>query len=173
MKLYLWLLFVLSLVFYAACIQEFPVANSPCPCDEGYKCCGHITGENVCVKEGGSCPCSGVVGEMNVDPGNMPANGSEMAEVVVWVFAVCEQRLPLYDIEVILHSSRNQAGNELDFFEQPTGATDADGRVVAFVRSYTPGDAMLSATADGEALCKTWEEADCIEPLQMMITFDP
>ena len=163
---------VLALLL-AGCVQEYSPEEPQCPCEDGWKCCLQVTGENVCVKESESCPCLGVVGEMNVNPDNVPADGHNMAEVVVWVIEVCEQRLPLDNIEVKLHSSRNQGDNEQDFFEQPTGATDADGRVVAYVGSYTPGEAILSATAGGEALCKTWEESECIEPLQEMITFNP
>jgi hypothetical protein len=57
MKRYVWTFSVLSLFLCSACIQEFPVGNSPCPCAEGYKCCDHITGENVCVPAGKPCPC--------------------------------------------------------------------------------------------------------------------
>jgi hypothetical protein len=112
-----------------------------------------------------------MVGEMNVDPNQGPANGDNMSEVVVWVFEVCGGRRALDRINVKLHSSRNQGGNELDYFEQPTGPTDADGRVVAYVRSYNPGEATLFATANGEVLCKTWSDTECFEPVEMAIVF--
>ena len=155
------------------CVQEYSPEQPECPCEDGWKCCLSETLVNVCVLDSRSCPCSGIVGEMDVDPKQGPANGDNMSEVVVWVFEVCEKRRALYDINVILHSSRNQGGNELDYFEQPTGPTDADGRVVAYVRSFTPGEATLFATANSETLCKTWSDTECLEPLQEMITFNP
>ena len=155
------------------CVQEYSPEEPLCPCEDGWRYCLAETGVNVCVKETVSCPCSGFIGEMNVDPENMPANGNELAEIAVWVFDVCGGKRPQDNIVVKLHSSRNQTENEMDFFEQPTGATDADGRVVAYVRSFTPGEATLFATANSETLCKTWSDTECLEPLQEMITFNP
>lgn len=61
MKSKIWLLSAILPGLFAACIQEFTVANSPCPCAEGYECCDHTTGENVCVRKGHPCPCEEVV----------------------------------------------------------------------------------------------------------------
>jgi hypothetical protein len=112
-----------------------------------------------------------MVGEMTVDPEQGPADGANMSEVVILVFEVCGERRALGGINVRLHSSRNQGGTELDYFEQPTGATDADGRVVAYVGSYNPGEATLFATANGEVLCKTWSDTGCFEPVEKAIVF--
>jgi hypothetical protein len=114
-----------------------------------------------------------MVGEMDLSHDQIPAEGLIIAEVVVWVFEVCRERRALHNIDVMIHSSRNQDGSELDYLEQPIGPTDADGMVVAYVGSYNPGEATLFATANGDALCKTWSNTECLEPLQRMITFIP
>lgn len=162
--------FALTLLL-AGCAQEYAQEELQCPCDDDWKCCLSETLVNACVPEGSSCPCSGMVGEMNVDPEQGPANGNMMSEVVILVFEVCGGRRALGGIDVKLHSSRNQGGNELDYFEQPTGPTDADGRVVSYVSSYSPGEATLFATANGEVLCKTWSDTGCFEPVEMDIVF--
>lgn len=161
---------VLALML-GGCIQEYSPEYPECPCGNGWRCCLPETGVNVCVKESVSCHCSGLIGEINLTPEYMTASGSEMAEVVVWVFDVCAGKRPQGSIEVLVHSSRNHGNGELDHIEQPTGPTTADGMAVAYISSSVPGEATLSATAGSEPLCKTWEGTECIEPAKTTITF--
>src|SRR5438309_1121102 len=39
----------------SACVEALPIENRPCPCAAGWQCC---TGDNVCVREGTSCPAT-------------------------------------------------------------------------------------------------------------------
>jgi hypothetical protein len=104
----------------------------------------------------------------------MPADGFLQAEIVVCVFeALCERRPPVEEVEIVIHSSRNQDGTRLDILEQPTGPTNADGRVVAFIGSGTPGESVLTVFMGDSELCKTWDGYECIEPLKAVVTFDP
>src|SRR5438445_437489 len=44
---------VLSVVALGGCVGETALENLPCPCASGWTCC---EGDNVCVREGASCP---------------------------------------------------------------------------------------------------------------------
>lgn len=158
-------------IFIAGCIQEYSQDKPQCPCEEGWRCCLDETAVDACVPDGRSCPCLGLVGEMELSDDHMPADGNSMSEVVVRVFDMCGGKRPQTNITVIVHSSRNQGDSELDFFEQPTGPTDTDGMAVAYIGSSVPGEATLSGSADGESLCNTWEGTECIDPVETIITF--
>jgi len=160
-------------ILIAGCAQEYSQEHPSCPCDDGWKCCLSETAVDICVRETASCPCVGFIGEMTVTPESIPSSGSELAEVVAWVFDVCGGKRPQSNIIVTFQSSRNLGNVEFDYFEQPTGPTDSDGRVVGYISSFTPGEVILSATADLETLCDIWNEAECIKPLEAVITFSP
>jgi len=115
-----------------------------------------------------------IAGEIELSSDRLTANGQLEAEIVVWVFeALCEHRPPVVEAEIEIQSSRNQDSTRLDFLEQPTGPTDADGRVVAFVGSGAPGESVLTVLMDGAELCKTWKNEECVEPLTASVTFSP
>ena len=112
-----------------------------------------------------------IVAEMSADDPQLPADGQSMAEIAVRVFnKTAETRDPRPGLEVVVLSSRNQT-DIIDIIEQPTGPTNADGRAVAFIKSSTPGEAILSATSNNIALCKTWETTECTQPLRLTMTF--
>jgi hypothetical protein len=112
-----------------------------------------------------------IVAEMTLDGDPLPADGSSMAEIVVRVYdKTADTRTPRAGMEVIVISSRNHT-DSVDFIEQPTGPTDADGRAVAFIGSSIPGEAILTATGNDIALCKTWDGNDCTQPLRATMIF--
>jgi hypothetical protein len=114
-----------------------------------------------------------IVAEMTLDGDPLPADGHSMAEVAIRVFdKTADTRTPRVGMEVVVLSSRNQT-DTIDFFEQPPGPTDADGRAVAFIGSSTPGQATISATGNDIALCKTWDGNECTQPLRQTMTFNP
>ena len=161
------------------CVPYLPESEAACPCRDGWKCCAEETGEDLCVPANESCPCAGargdlIAGEMVLSSDRLTANGQLEAEVVVWVFeALCEHRPPVVEADIVIHSSRNEGDDGMDMLEQPTHPTDADGRVVAFIGSGTPGEAVLAVLIDDTELCKTWIDGECVEPLQAVVTFNP
>ena len=112
-----------------------------------------------------------IVAEMTLDDAQLPADGHSMAEIVIRVYdKTADTRTPRAGMDVVVISSRNHT-DAVDFIEQPTGPTDADGRAVAFIGSGTPGEAILSATGNDTPLCKTWDADDCTQPLSATMTF--
>lgn len=116
---------------------------------------------------------------MVIEPEQIPANGQPSAEISVWVYEASEGGTwPLPNVYITIESSRNQFGSKIDIIEQPTGPTDADGRVVAFLSSSTPGETLLMpilALREGEVgapLCKTWDGLQCAEDVTVMVFFE-
>jgi hypothetical protein len=125
-----------------------------------------------CKDTGGISIPEWIIGEMTIDPEQIPSSGDREAEVSVWVYQVVAEggRMPLPSVDIQIHSSRNQGGITVDIIEQPTGLTDADGRAVAFLGSSTTGEAQIKATANGADLCELWENERCVV-LQKIVSF--
>jgi slime mold repeat-containing protein len=111
-----------------------------------------------------------IVGDISVDPDNIPASGNAEAEVAVWVYMEGAARRPLSGATVEIFSSRNQNGNVIDLIEQPAMPTDADGRAVAFIGSPTVGEAGLVVKVNQTPLCEYFEAGECVR-LQKIVNF--
>jgi hypothetical protein len=115
------------------------------------------------------------VGEMVIDPEQIPADGQTAAEISIFVMDDLAG-YPIQGIWITVESSRNQGGNVLDIIEQPIAPTDADGRAVAYLWSSTLGEAQFAALysrsegEQGAPLCSGWEAGECV-PLRVLITF--
>lgn len=77
---------LLPMLLMAACAREIPIENAPCPCAVGWTCC---EGDNVCVREGSSCPGPVVPEALTISPDvlkvGLGRNGELIAsEEVVW-----------------------------------------------------------------------------------------
>lgn len=170
---------ILGLMLLQNCAPDLSDSGQSCPCKDGWKCCQGETGEDLCVPRDEACPCAGangewIAGEMVVTPDQMQTSVQLNGEIQVWVFeALCEERPPVEKVDIVVRSSRNQGDDQLDLLEQPISPTDADGRVVAFIGSSTPGDSVLTVYMGGSELCKIWRDAECVEPLKATVTFNP
>ena len=115
------------------------------------------------------------VGEMYIDPEQIPADGQTAAEISIFVHDDISSD-PIQGIWIVVESSRNQGGNVLDIIEQPIGPTDADGRAVAHLWSSTLGEAQFAALYSGfqggagAPLCSSWEAGECV-PVRVLVTF--
>ena len=129
------------------------------------------------VVASGCDDCSGTIkgrpdyiGELTVEPAQVDADGQATAQVTVRVLRNEAGNPPAAGVEVVLHSSRNQPGDEVDTIEQPEGPTDAEGIALAQVSSLTLGGAGLSATVDGSPLCERYDGGECV-PAVVLLTF--
>jgi hypothetical protein len=130
-----------------------------------------ITG---CSGEGDGQELSSMVGELTVEGTPLPADGSSMAEVRIRVYELLsDERYPLGGLEVTVISSRNLDTGSVDFIEQPTGPTFADGNTTAYIGSSQPGETVLYADYQGKILCGVWEEGVCIQAADALVTFNP
>jgi len=111
-----------------------------------------------------------LVGDITVDPDEIPANGSPASEVAVWVYIDGPALTPLLGADVVIKSSRNQGGNTVDMIEQPQVPTDAEGRAAAFIGSSTVGEAGLVVEVDGKPLCEDYDGEECVR-LQKIVSF--
>jgi hypothetical protein len=117
--------------------------------------------------------CRWITGELAIDPafGGIPATGELEAELAIIVYEIGEDcRKPLPGVLVEVFSSRNQGGNVVDFIEQPTGATDENGRATARLGSSECGEAQLAVYVAGAQLCSDWVNNQCT-PLRALIYF--
>jgi hypothetical protein len=124
------------------------------------------------------CDDNGVVknnylGTITVDP-EVVVIGEGMAEVSVFVYKNDEEQTPVQGAEVLVLSSRNQGGQEIDVIEQG-GATNFDGRSVSFISSDTEGPASLVVEAPpGTHLCQRKQGVECTRAQGAADTpFDP
>jgi hypothetical protein len=140
---------------------------------------GFLLGVSSCWSDCTHVDCwPEVFGEIAVTPEQIPADGQTNAEVAIFLHIAWETcgiydkpLTPAEGVVVRLESSRNSGGAaRVDIIEQPTGATDADGRTVAYLWSSTPGEAQLRVTQEGSLVCENWEGNECL-PLEAIITF--
>ncbi len=108
------------------------------------------------------------LGEMAIVPEKLPTDGSK-AEVRVWIMWNDEGLPPVQGMDVMLLSSRNQGGEEVDVFEQPM-PTDEDGLAVGFVSSEVTGQTIIVVEASGVALCEYLQNQECTR-LQRVVEF--
>ena len=123
----------------------------------------------------GGCDCTGgisvrLVAEMQIDPDQLPADGRPGAEISLRIFTDTAERRPMQGVMVEFSSSRNQHGQSADEIEQPSLATDADGRAVGFIGSLEVGEAVILAHGDGRPLCADYDGDECV-PVRATVTF--
>lgn len=108
------------------------------------------------------CIFNHMVGEMQIEPRSTSVTGTLKARIDIRVYLIgdgCKE--PLEGATVEFFSSRNTPGETVDIIVQPYQPTDVDGWTAGLLRGTCPGEAFITATADGAGLCESWEDNQC------------
>jgi hypothetical protein len=110
----------------------------------------------------GHCIFNHMVGEMEFNPEGIPFATGMGIEVHVRVFLIGDGcKKPLEGAKVEIFSSRNSREETLDEIQQPLSHTDEEGLAVAYIEAKRPGEALITASADGAFLCESWKNNSC------------